>query len=176
MGKNLDGARRLSWLTQFPRFNHKPRRPGDYRLHHVTTSRAHSVLQRPQQASATRGLLVVTGCAAVSFKKKAWQCAQNEPHLPVQSLWELKPDPAARFAARTTTGMSKRNRPPGGVFLVVCKSVVTCPSFPPFSKVCPCDRFTSHNTLQSIDILCPAPPFLILTKCVTVSSFGHVSL
>lgn len=58
LGKNLDGARRLSRLTQFPRFTHKPRRPGDYRLHHVTTSRAHSVLQRPQQASATRGLLL----------------------------------------------------------------------------------------------------------------------
>ena len=38
LGKNLDGARRLSRLTQFPRFTHKPRRPGDYRLHHVTTS------------------------------------------------------------------------------------------------------------------------------------------
>ena len=92
LGENLDGARRLSRLAQFSSFTHKPRRPGDYRLHHVTTSRTHSVLQRPQQASATRGLLVVTGCAAVSFTKKAWQCAQNEPHLPVQSLWELKPD------------------------------------------------------------------------------------
>ena len=38
LGKNLDGARRLSRLTQFPRFTHKPRCPGDYRLHHVTTS------------------------------------------------------------------------------------------------------------------------------------------
>ena len=53
---------------------------------------AHSVLQRPQQASATRGLLAATGCAAGSFTQKAWQYAQNEPHLPVQSLWELKPD------------------------------------------------------------------------------------
>jgi len=71
LGENLDGARRLSRLAQFSRFTHKPRRPGDYRLHHVTTSRTHSVLQRPQQASATRGLLVVTGCAAVSFTQKA---------------------------------------------------------------------------------------------------------
>ena len=92
LGENLDGARRWSRLTQFPRFTHKPRRPGDYRLHHVTTSWAHSVLQRPQQASATRGLLAATGCAAGSFTQKAWQYAQNEPHLPVQSLWELKPD------------------------------------------------------------------------------------
>ena len=92
-----------------------------------------------------QGAQLVTTAAAVApwTSTRTWSATKSSSGLSRRTLRLT----SARFAARATTGMSKRNRPPGGVFLVVCKSVVTCPSFPPFSKVCPCERFTSHNTL-----------------------------
>ena len=95
---------------------------------------AHSVLQRPQQASATRGLLAATGCAAGSFTQKAWQYAQNEPHLPVQSLWELKPD-LSEIRGASNYWHVQTEPPPRWCLSCCVKSVVTCPFFP-YSNKC----------------------------------------
>ena len=85
---------------------------------------------------STRGLFAVTDRRLGASHKRHGNMLKMSLICQCTHSWSSS-STSARFVARATTGMSKRNRPRW--CLSCCVSiVVTCPSFPPFSKGCDC--------------------------------------